>query len=635
MLPLARLEQRNVEKLIGLVAGGRRLPAAVLDPIMAKADGIPLFAEELTKTVLESGLLTRAGDDYVLEGPLPSLAIPSTLHDSLMARLDRLGAIKEIAQVGAALGRRFSFAMLAAVTGQTGGQLPDALASLVGAELVLARGEPPEAEYTFKHALVQDAAYESLLRARRKSLHVRIAEVIETGFSQIVETEPEVLAHHWTRADVAHKAAEYWLKAGQRAVARSANVEAIRHLTNGIELLAGIPQGRIRGLLEFNLHLSLGQASYVVKGPAAAETIAAYSRAQELVEEVGDPEQRCFVLYGIFSGYHFASRFELARHPAQRVLELATRDGDTGHMCQAHRMLGYICFFRGDSKGALGHFHELARLYDTEKHARLAFRYGADCLAASRGFQILIDCASGLPESALRMAQENLAYAHTLGHPATIGWVFASVGYLHFYVRDHRAAHQVTAEGIRFCEENNIGAWALHCRVFNVWARAHLESPLHCAAEIRRAIAAAGTGTALGRPLLRGVLAEVLMADGNPGEAIKETDAALGEIASTGQHFFEPTVWEIRGRCLLRLSPASEAEAEASFKRSMGAANAMDAALLALRAATHLAKLASKRGRAPEFQDAVQSLYSRFTEGFEMTDLVAARAVLGRSEASR
>ncbi len=626
-MPLGRLEALHVHDLIGRIAGGKRLPRVVTDHILSKTDGVPLFVEELTKSVLESGMLSDADDGYVLDEPLRSLAIPSTLQDSLMARLDRLGPTKAVAQVGAAIGRKFSFSMLASVTGHAQHDMSEALDRLVAAELINGRGTPPVAEYTFKHALVQDAAYESLLHMQRKSLHARIAQAIEAGFPEVVETEPEALAHHWTRAEVADKAARYWLKAGQRALARSANVEAIRHLANGIRLLDRVSGEADRAWLDFNLNLSLGQACYMVKGPAAAETVRAYTRAQELVEAVDDPEERYALLYGIFSCYHFAARFGLAEEPAQRALALATRDRDAGHMCQAHRMLGYIRFFKGDLTGALDHFRQLACIYEPDKHAHLAFRYGADSRAAAQGFQAIIDAVAGRPESAVAMISANIAYAQQLGHPATLGWTLAARGYVDFLIGDIAGCLQITTEGFQYCEQNSVGAWAVHCRIFNAWARAHLSRPDGCEEEIRAAIADAATRTALGLPLFRGLLAEVLLATGRPEEATRESEAALAQIAATDQYFFEPVLHHIRGKCILALSAPDPDEARACFRRSREAARRCGAKLLELRAVISLARLAAATDQAAGRQEVAQ-LYGEFQEGFATADLQAAHELL-------
>ena len=278
-LALTRLGRREGAALVEQVVRDKALPDEVAAQIVAKTDGVPLFVEELTKTVLESGLLRDAGDHYELLGPLPPLAIPATLHNSLLARLDRLAPVKEVAQIGAALGREFSHALLAAVDDRSEAELQAALDQLVASELVFRRGTPPEATYSFKHALVQDAAYGTLLRSRRQQLHARIAQVLEGQFPETVETQPEVLAHHCTQAGFIEKAVEYWHRAGERAVRRSANLEAIQHLEVALELSASLPDDRRRAERELRLLTLLNPALMVTKGPGAEE-VADHPRAR-------------------------------------------------------------------------------------------------------------------------------------------------------------------------------------------------------------------------------------------------------------------------------------------------------------------------------------------------------------------
>jgi class 3 adenylate cyclase/tetratricopeptide (TPR) repeat protein/ABC-type transport system involved in cytochrome c biogenesis ATPase subunit len=631
-LVLERLEASAARQLVKRVAGAGRLSKQVLREIVAKTDGNPLFIEEFTKAVLQSRP-TGAAEEGGGNAPSSSI-IPSTLQDSLMARLDGLGPSKSVAQLGAVVGRTFTFEMLSKVTELTRGELSRALEQIVASALVYSRGQGAEAEFTFKHALVQEAAYESLLRTNRKTLHGRLAATIETDFPEMAQSEPEVLAHHWVRAESMTKAATYWLQAGQRAIARSANIEAIRHLSRGVEALSGVEDAAARGLLEFNLHLSLGQANYVAKGPAASETVGSYSRAQELVENISDPGQRYALLYGIFSGYHFAAKFDLAEDPARRFLRLATQDGDAGHICQAHRMLGYLSFFRGQSLDAVNHFQRLAALYEPEKHGQLASRFGADCLVAARGFHEVIDCVSGKAAAAIAMARENIAYSLRLRHPATTGWAYASAAYLYFFIKDHDSALKITTEGLHYCEGNNVGVWAIHCAVFNAWARAHISSPGESAAEIRKAITLAAAGTSLGLPLFRGVLAEVLMAAGEVEMAIAETAKGLEELNATGQFFFAPALYELGGRCLMALpqsngAGANDAQAEAYFRKAVETAKASNLKLLELRAVTSLAKLQTRGGGSPDsWQAALRTLCDECADGHELTDLREARAMI-------
>jgi predicted ATPase len=288
VLALTRLGRREGAALVDRVVGGKPLPAEVAAQIVGKTDGVPLFVEELTKTVLESGLLTDAGDRFELVGPLRPLAIPSTLHDSVLARLDRLAAVKEVAPIGAALGREFAHALLAVVAERPEGELQTALDRPVAAELVYRSGAPPEATYGFKHALVQDAAYGTLLRSRRQQLHARIAEVLERQFPQSAEIPPELLAHHCTQAGLSEKAVDYWYRAGRQAMARSAMVEAAAQLTRALDLLTGWPAGHGRDQTELDLQIALGTALIAGNGFAAPETGDAYARAGVLARQHGD-----------------------------------------------------------------------------------------------------------------------------------------------------------------------------------------------------------------------------------------------------------------------------------------------------------------------------------------------------------
>src|SRR5262245_37717837 len=286
-LTLGRLDRSNVESMVGRVTGGRLLPAEVMKQIVTKTDGNPLFVEELTKTVLEAGILVEDAEGYRLDGPLPPLAIPETLQDSLMARLDRLAPVREIAQIGAAIGREFSYPLVRALVGRDESALKHALAQLEQAELVFRRGEPPEAIYSFKHALVRDAAYESLLKSRRQQLHGQIARALEQSFADIVASQPEIVAHHFTAADLVDPAIDYWLRAGNLALSRSANAEAVKHLRQGIKLTRSLASSPERVRKELDFYLALGPATAATEGDAAPETLRVFSHARELLGDGG------------------------------------------------------------------------------------------------------------------------------------------------------------------------------------------------------------------------------------------------------------------------------------------------------------------------------------------------------------
>lgn len=540
-IELDRLDGDEARALIRRIANGRALEAPLQQMIVDRSDGVPLFIEELTKTVLEND--RSAGQ-----------TIPATLRDILAARFDRIGEAKELAQAGAAIGRRFTLAMLSAVTGRPPEALRASLGALVSAGLVNSRTTDTGEEYLFRHSLIQETAYDSMLRGRSKPLHGAIVKALEETFPALAADEPATVAHHCARAEEFAKAAHYLHLAGKRALAQYANVEAIHHAERGAAMLAKTKNPP--GLLAFDLHLLLGQASYVVSGPAARATVEAYTRAQDLAGEVADSDQRCALLYGIFSGYHFAARFDLALGPAERIMELAEIEESAWFRCQAHRMLGYIHFFTGACAEADAHFNALARDYQPAVFGPLAPRFGADCLEGARGFHALILCLRGEPEAAARMSAETLSYALGLGHPATTGWAYASACYLAFFTRDRAGAVRIAGEGVRYCREHKIGAWLVHCRVFDVWANFDAAFGAEAVADIRALVGEAAKSTLLGIPMLRGVIVELLLSLGKPHDALGECELALAELRATRQHFFEPTLLALRSTCIRQCAPA-------------------------------------------------------------------------------
>src|SRR5262249_24557815 len=337
---LSGLPRRQAAEMTGRVAHSKALPPEVVQQVVAKTDGVPLFVEELTKMVLESGLLQAREERYELAGPLPPLAIPATLHDSLMARLDRLANVKALAQLGATLGREFAYALLQAVSPWDEGSLQQGLHQLVGAEFLYQQGLPPQATYRFKHALIQDAAYQSLLRSTRQQYHPRIAEVLEGRFPEVCETQPELLAHHYTEAGLTTQAVCYWQRAGERARDRSAPQEAISHCTTGIALLQTLPETPARTLQAVTLHTALGAALQMAKGFAAPEVERAYTQARVLCQQVGETPALVPVLYGLWQFYVGRPQFHTARELGETLLRLAQRAHDPALTVLAHHALG-------------------------------------------------------------------------------------------------------------------------------------------------------------------------------------------------------------------------------------------------------------------------------------------------------
>ena len=367
-LSLNRLGRRQGAAIVSDLTGGKAMPEVVLDQILEKTDGVPLFVEELTKTVLESGLLEERDDSYVLSGPLPSFAIPNTLHDSLIARLDHLAPVKEIAQTGAVIGREFAHKLLSAASGSPEDELDEALGQLVESELVFRRGAPPDATYVFKHALVRDAAYGSLLKSRRQALHARIFRVIEEDFPNLAETEPALLAHHATNAGLSAAAVDHWLRAGQREAAQSANIEAIGHLRTGLDLLETLPEDDQRDRLELSYLIALGPALMATAGWDADEVDRSYSRARLLARKTDQPAVLFPAVWGLWLVAHAGGMADRARTLHEEVVELARAEGDETLILQAHHAGGSTMLSEGLLHEAQQEIDNGVAIYRREKH---------------------------------------------------------------------------------------------------------------------------------------------------------------------------------------------------------------------------------------------------------------------------
>ena len=419
-LTLGRLGRVQVEAMIERITAGKALPAEVVQQIVARTDGVPLFVEELTKAILESGLLQERENRYEQRGPLPSLAIPTTLHDSLMARLDRLATGKEVAQLAATLGRAFPYELLRAVSPLDEATLQQALARLVEAELLYQRGMPPQATYLFKHALIQETAYQSLLKSTRQQYHRRVAQVLEAQFPEIVEIHPELLAHHYTEAGLTEHAIPYWQRAGQLALQRSANLEAVQHLTRGIELLVTLPETAARDQQELDLQLALGVALAATKGFGAQEVAQTYTRARVLCAQVGETPQLFSALRGLCRFYYNRRELRTARDLGEQLWQRAQRAAVPTHLLEAHSALGMTLYFLGDFGAALTHCTQGIALIDlTQQRGQRASHALADgvvCLfAAAQTLWYL-----GFPDQAVQRGQESLALAQALEQPLSL-----------------------------------------------------------------------------------------------------------------------------------------------------------------------------------------------------------------------
>ncbi|MGE5386034.1 MAG: adenylate/guanylate cyclase domain-containing protein [Betaproteobacteria bacterium] len=628
LLDLGRLGETEIRLMVQSIAG-KALPEAVISQILAKTDGVPLFVEELTRTVLESGLLHETGECWELNGPLPPMAIPLTLQDSLMARLDRLSSAKEVVQVASAIGRSFSYAMLAAVMDTPESQLRTALERLFKAGLIFPRGEPPGAEYWFKHALVQDAAYESLLRSRRAVLHARIVRAMETHFAETLESQPELLAHHAARADLTEKAITYGLQAGRRALARSANREAMQLLGTAIELTQSLPDEKTRLEAELNLQLALGQACLALHGYAAHETAEVFGRARELAERVDKPQQYYAMLYGLYANNVINGRLNLADDLAQRFLERASQEGDRGHRCIGHRMVGVVAFYRGQLGSALEHQQQAIAQYDATLHRKLALRFGTDIGVTAQIYLGWIESILGRHETAARHVAQAIEQARGIEHALSLGQAFHTDCVIAAVAKNYPALLTASRTALQFCEKNNLGYYLFWARNFNALAESMLSGPEKFAPTRRSFANLSEFNKTVAAWWFHSWTAEILLLDGKPEQAMLEIDAATTLIAANNERWGQAEIERIHGECLLAMPFAAIDEAEHWLRNAVASAKAVGALTFELRAAQSLYRLLTRSGRAEEGMALLAPICGQFTEGLNSAELLAAKAIIG------
>ena len=512
-LALGRLDPGEAETLVERVAGRRKLPAEVMAQIVAKTDGVPLFIEELTKTVRESGILIADGDHYHLDGPLPPLAIPSTLQDSLMARIDRLAPVKEIAQIGAAIGREFTYALLNAVVGRDQASLRAVLAQLEEAELLSRTGAVPNARYSFKHMLVRDIAYESLLKSRRQVLHRRIAESLRDKFPSIASAEPELIAHHFTESGLYELAIGWWDQAGNFALRRSAFKEASAHLGKAIAMGDKLAQGtsaKSHASSRLRLQIAYANALITARGPGAPETTAAFGRARELIAGIEDAAERFSVDYGLWVGSFVRGELAIMQEIASAILRDCGDQPKSAEAGIAHRLNGVTNWFSGNFEEALIHLEQALTIFDPKRDRDLAFRFGQDIGVSAMAYSALVLWPFGQVERAHQLAESMAARASQCGHAATAVYGAFHTIILQIVSRSPVRAASHTETIVRLARDHGMPMWIAICGFLEPWARWHLGSNQDTSlAEMRLGVASFREVIALWVPLVETALAEV------------------------------------------------------------------------------------------------------------------------------
>lgn len=614
-LTLSRFSRSQGAEMVH-AAHGVELPESVIRRILERADGVPLFLEELTHAVLESGGLSE------------DASIPETLQGLLMERLDRLEEARDIAQVGAVIGREFTHSLLARVVLKTEEELSPLLGRLVDSGLVYCRGNPSEVEYTFKHALVQEAAYDGLLKSRRKQLHARIADVFEQRFPERVETEPELLAHHHTEAGNVEKAIGYWQRAGERAIRSSANQEAIVQLSKGLAQIRSLPDTPDRARKELACRITMGGAFIAARGYGAPETGEAYIRARELCDRLGATRQLFPVLYGQWVHHAVRAEHLKAQRVADQFLELAERQQDTAPLLVAHRCIGLSHLYRGEPATARPHLEQTLSLYDPEEHASLAYRYGQDPLASTQGWFSWVLWHLGYPDQALRSAKEGLENARALNHMHTIA---NTLGYsrtmIHQFCGDVSAADDDAGALVTLAEEQGFVMWRAIGIVIQGWAMVERGEIEVGTSQIREGISRSqDTGAQFLQPHSLTLLAEALARRRQWEEALAALGKARDFGISTDGRWWEAEIYRLEGEILSSMQ--AKTRAENAYTEALEVARVQRSKSLELRAATSLARLWQSQGRAEEARDLLAPVYTWFTEGHGTRDVKKAKALL-------
>jgi class 3 adenylate cyclase len=629
-LGLSRLGRRQGSELVKKLTGGRALPDEVLDQILAHTDGVPLFIEELTKSILESGLLREDNDRYTLSAPLPALAVPTTLRDSLIARLDRLAPIREIAQIGACIGREFSYEVLAMLTALKGETLLEAMEQLTLSGLVFRRGTPPDATYTFKHALVQDAAYDSLLKSRRSQLHAQIAQILERNFSDRVASEPELLAHHFTHAGMHERAVPYWTRAGQRALARVALPEAVAHLSKALSENRLLSESAERDRQELDIRLLLGAAYLSSLGWAAVQVLQTLEPARELAIRLREHDKLVAILYYIWFHHMMRCEYPHSRTIVEELHALARSRNDTNASVTAGMTEALLYWFTGAPKQARQAEIQMLAVYDPARHGHLAQTYNHDPKCLTLNWASYWLWALGYPDQAHRAALEQAELARHLGHPFNL-FVALSVGTVGLSVGgDTHLARRWLAEAKSIAEEHAMTFMAQVIVPF--WDGFALIAQ----GDDAEGYAALTVGSKGWRdtgpmhlvPLANIARAKALIGLQRSDEARVLLDDAFAIIEQTGHRSEEAEAHRVLGE-LQQHQPTSNIEAaEASFLKSLEVARSQAARGFELRAATSLARLWNSQGRRREAYDLLAPVYDWFTEGFDTRDLKDAKVLL-------
>ena len=630
-----RLPQRDIEAMIDGVVGNKLLPASTRQDIIERTDGIPLFVEEMTKAVLEAEGQS-VGEQAAAAIPSPASQVPATLHASLMARLDRLGAAKQVAQIGAAIGREFQHALLSAVVSKPEPELASALDRLIAAGLLFRQGVPPHASYLFKHALVQDAAYGTLLREPRRALHARIVETLESQFSDVAESQPELLARHCTEAGLIEKAAALWGKAAQRSLERSALVEAIALFTRALDQIATLPITPALRREQIKLQVALIVPLRPVKGHAAPETKAAIERAHVLIEQakaLGEPPEDPLLLFSVLYSFWIANfvafNGNTVRELAAQFLTLAEKQGATVPLIVGHRITGASLMYTGNIAESRAHYDQSLALYRPDENRSLTTRFGLDGEAAVLTFRSLALWFLGYPEAARADMDHALENARRMKHAPTLMSALMWAGVLSsLYFRDHTEANAQAEELVALAEEKGSLFLKAHGKIIQGAASALTGKAADAVEVLTSAITAwraTGATVVVAWP---SCLARAYAELGQLDDAWRCMGEVMTTMEATKERWWEAEVYRMAGEIALKSPQPETAKAETYFQSALVVARQQQAKSWELRAAMSMARLWRDQGKRQEARELLAPVYGWFTEGFDTRDLKEAKALL-------
>lgn len=632
-LTLSRLPQAETEKMVDVVTGGKALPNEVRQHIVGKSDGVPLFVEELTKAVVESEVLREQTDRYEFAGEVKELSVPATLNDSLMARLDKQGAAKEVAQIGAVLGREFHFRWLQSVCPLEENALEQALSQLIDSELLFKRGMAQEASYIFKHALIQGAAYESLLKKTRKYYHEKIAQVIVERFPEIAESRPEIVAHHYTEAGMKKEAVDFWRRAGFRALQRSACVEAAAHLSRGLEIIRTMSNMQRRFQPELEMLTALGPAIIYTKGFAVQEVKQIYARARKLCRQAGETAQLIPVLFGAGVFYSARAEYSTARELREQMLRIAEREGDPALIIEACWMEGATRHYLAEFEHAKALLERGIALYDRKKHHTLALQFtGSDPCVNSLSYMAFILWFLGFPEKARAFFRRTIDLSNELSHPMSELFALNAASWFHSFTGEAEAVLEYAPKTISSASELWSRSFAANATIFLGWAMAKLKKEKEGIITLKKGLAQCrDTGLESGRTFFLGLLADACLTHGKTAEGLNSIAEALAMAKRTGERMYEAELFRLKGELLLQ-QHQPESKAEQCFLRALEVSRGQKAKSLELRAAMSLSRLWQNQSKFQQAFQLLQPVYDWFTEGFDTPDLREAKGLLQNHE---